>query len=76
MSGRDRLPGEPRADGVVVVNHLERPEILGAEVEGFLRIKLAAEATLEAKDEFFGHRRISRDRRPGRSRESRSSREG
>ena len=38
------------ADGLVVVNDFERAEILGAEIEGFLGVQLAAEATLQAAD--------------------------
>ena len=46
-------------DGVVVVIDFERAEIVGAEVDGFLGVRLAADAALEAVDEVErGHGRF------------------
>ena len=57
MVWRVERPG----DRVVVVDDFERAEVVGTEIEGFLGIELAAESTLQAADEFFGHRRFSCD---------------
>jgi len=50
--GRDRLAGERPGDSLVVVGHFQRPEVLGAEIESFLGVELAAKATLQTRDQF------------------------
>ena len=59
----NRLPGQRRADRIVVVRDLERPEVVRTEIERFLGIELAAEATLQPAHE-FSHRRFSFDSGP------------
>ena len=56
-----------RADRVVVVRDLERTEVVGTEVEGFLGIVLAAEAALQTQHGLSGHRRFSRCEPPRQS---------
>src|SRR5262249_18808635 len=47
---------EGLADGIVVVVHLQRAEVLVAKVVGLLGVGLAAQTTLQAADEFSRHR--------------------
>src|SRR5262249_20526882 len=52
---RDLLAADRLGDGLVVVIHLERPEVVGAEVERFLRVPLAAQAAFQAPDKVGWH---------------------
>ena len=56
-------PAQRRADGVVVVGDLERPEVVRTKIKCFLGIELAAKATLQPAHE-FSHRRFSFDSEP------------
>ena len=57
---RDRLAVECPRDRLVVVGDFQRAEVLGAEIQGFLGIGLAAKATLQSDRCFHGHRCHSR----------------
>ena len=52
----DRRPGHRARHLLVVVRDFERTEILGTEIECFLGIELAAQATLQTTDCLSGHR--------------------
>lgn len=55
----DRRAAEGLRHGLVVVNDLQRPKILSAEIQGGLGVELAAETTFQAEDEFSRHRHDS-----------------
>ena len=61
---RDGLARQRSRDLVVVVGDLERTEVVGTEVEGFLGIMLAAQAALQTQHGLSGHRCISRCESP------------
>ncbi len=65
--GGDRRRRQRPGDGLVVVGHFQGAEILGAEVQGFLGIALAAQATLKTGHQFSRHCHDSRLRLSRRS---------